>query len=63
LGVVVHDDLTGLRTGHGPENMAVVKHMAMNLIGQAKPSTSLKTRRKPAAWNVNNLNKLIRGTD
>src|SRR4051812_42180572 len=30
MDVVFHDDLARLRTGHGPENMAIVKHMAMN---------------------------------
>ncbi len=43
LDVVFHDDLARLRSGHGPENMAVVKHMAMNILRQAKPTTSLKT--------------------
>jgi predicted transposase YbfD/YdcC len=30
LDVVFHDDLARLRSGAGPENMAIVKHMAMN---------------------------------
>src|SRR4051794_33769598 len=38
MDVVFHDDLARLRTGHGPENMAVVKHMAMNLVRQATPT-------------------------
>ncbi len=36
LDVVFRDDLARLRTGHGPANMAVVKHMALNLLKQAK---------------------------
>ena len=32
LDVVFHDDLARLRTGHGPENMATVRHMAVNLV-------------------------------
>ncbi len=48
LDVVFHDDLARLRTGHGPANMAVVKHMALTLLHQAKPTTSLKNRRKRA---------------
>jgi predicted transposase YbfD/YdcC len=31
LDVVFHDDLVRLRTGHGPQNMAIVKHMTMNM--------------------------------
>ncbi len=60
LDVVFHDDLARLRTGHGPENMAVVKHMAMSLLHQAKPTTSLKNRRKRAGWNTRYLETLIR---
>lgn len=48
LDVVFHDDLARLRTGHGPANMAVVKHMSLNLLKQAKPTISLKNRRKRA---------------
>jgi predicted transposase YbfD/YdcC len=60
LDVVFHDDLARLRTGHGPENMAVVKHMALNLMRRAAPTTSLKNRRKLARWNVDYLDKIIR---
>jgi predicted transposase YbfD/YdcC len=60
LDVVFHDDLARLRTGHGPENMAVVKHIAMNLLRAAKPTTSLKNRRKLAGWNLDYLDNLIR---
>ena len=62
LDVVFHDDLARLRTGHGPENMAIVKHMAMNLVRQAQPTTSLKNRRKKAAWNPDYLETLLRQT-
>lgn len=61
LNVVFHDDLARLRTGHGPENMAVVKHMALNLLRSAKPTTSLKNRRKLAGWNLDYLDQIIRG--
>jgi predicted transposase YbfD/YdcC len=62
LDVVFHDDLARLRTGHGPANMAIVKHTAMNLLTQAKPVTSFKNRRKKAGWNQDYLEKLIRRT-
>jgi predicted transposase YbfD/YdcC len=60
LDVVFKDDLARLRTGHGPANMAVVKHMAMNLLRHAEPAISLKNRRKRAGWNVAYLESLIR---
>ena len=52
LDVVFQDDLARLRAGYGPENMATVRHMAMNLVRQAQPTTSLKNRRKKAAWST-----------
>lgn len=61
LDVVFHDDLARLRTGHGPQNMAVVKHMAINLLRAATPTTSLKNRRKLAGWDIEYLDQLIRG--
>jgi predicted transposase YbfD/YdcC len=62
LDVVFRDDLARLRTGHGPENMAVVKHMALNLLRRARPTASLKNRRKRAGWNTAYLEALIRQT-
>jgi predicted transposase YbfD/YdcC len=60
LDVVFHDDLARLRSGHGPQNIAVVKHMAMNLIRHPKDKHSLKNRRKLACLNVDYLESLIR---
>lgn len=59
LDVVFHDDLARLRTGNGPQNMAVVKHMAMNLVRNPKDSHSLKVRRKLANLNPDYLENLI----
>lgn len=63
LDVVFHDDLARLRSGHGPENMALVKHMAMNLIRKPKDKHSLKVRRKLANLNLEYLETLIRNND
>ena len=41
LDVVFHDDLARLRTGNGPQNMAVIKHMALNMIRNADDTHSL----------------------
>jgi predicted transposase YbfD/YdcC len=62
LDVVFHDDLVRLRSGHGPENMAVVKHMAMNLVRNPRDKHSLKVRRKRASLNHAYLEALIRQT-
>lgn len=60
LDVVFHDDLARLRSGNGPENMAVVKHMAMNLVRKPKDRHSLKVRRKLANLNHDYLECLLR---
>lgn len=60
LDVVFHDDLARLRTGNGPHNMALVRHIAMNLVRNPKDKHSLKVRRKLANLNPDYLETLIR---
>jgi predicted transposase YbfD/YdcC len=62
LDVVFHDDLARLRSRNGPQNMAVVKHMAMNLVRHPKDKHSLKVRRKLANLNPDYLETLVRQT-
>jgi predicted transposase YbfD/YdcC len=62
LDVVFHDDHARLRTGHGPANMATVRHMAMNLLREAPGRDSLKVRRKKAGWNAAYLEVVVRQT-
>ena len=62
LDVVFRDDLSRLRTGYSPQNMAVIKHTALNLLTQAKPTASLKNRRKRAGWNSDYLAAVLKGT-
>ena len=59
LDVTFHDDLVRLRTGHGPENMAVIRHCAMNLVRAAGDKHSLKVRRKKANLEPAYLAKLL----
>ena len=60
LDVVFHEDLSRLRSGAGPQNMATVRHMAMNLLRGPKDRHSLKVRRKSAAWDTDYLEALLR---
>lgn len=60
LDVVFHEDLNRLRSGAGPQNMATVRHMALNLLRGPKDKHSLKVRRKSAAWDTNYLEALLR---
>src|SRR3546814_20242791 len=59
LDVVFHDDLTRLRTGSGPQNMAVVKHIAMNLVRNPNDKHSLKVRRKRANHDPDYIDTLV----
>lgn len=62
LDVVFHDDLCRLRTGFGPQNFAVVRHIALNLLkdARARHKHSLKVTRKMAAWSTGFLETVIR---
>jgi hypothetical protein len=62
LDVIFRDDLTRLRTGDGPQNMAIIRHTALNLLSRAKPTVSLKNRRNRAGWNAAYLETIIRQT-
>ena len=48
-----------LRSGNAPENMAIVRHVALNLLSRAKPITSFKNRRKKAGWDVDYLETVL----
>jgi predicted transposase YbfD/YdcC len=61
MDVVFHDDLCRLRTGYAAANMAAIRHIAVNLVDQAKDKDSRKVRRKKAAWSTDYLEALLRG--
>jgi len=54
-GALVTIDAMGTRTE------AVIKHTALNMLSQAKPTTSLKNRRNRAGWNADHLAAVIQG--
>lgn len=59
LDVTFREDLSRLRKGHGANNMAVVRHFALNLVRGANDKHSLKTRRKLAGWCEDYLASLL----
>lgn len=61
LDVIFQEDQCRMRSGHGPQNMAVFRHIAMNLMRTTKTKASLKLRRKQAAWNPDYLGDILRG--
>lgn len=62
LDVVFREDLARLRSGNAPQNMAIVRHTALNLLSRSQPVTSFKNRRKKAGWNTDYLETVIRQT-
>jgi predicted transposase YbfD/YdcC len=44
LDVVFHEDASRIRSGNAPQNMAVVQHMALNLLCQEPSKGSLKAK-------------------
>lgn len=51
MDVVFHDDLMRLRSGHGPANMATIRHTSLNIIKAIPDKASLKVRRKTLGWD------------
>ncbi len=55
LDVQFNEDMCRIRKGHAPENMAIVRHMAINFINKFKTDTkssiSIKRIQNKAAWS------------
>ena len=46
--------------GNGPENMAVLRHIALNLLQQEKSSKNgIQTKRLKAGWDNKYLAKIV----
>ncbi len=61
LDVIFDEDQCRMRTGNGPQNMAIFNHIAMNLMRSTKTRSSLKVRRKKAGWNPDYLGDILKG--
>jgi predicted transposase YbfD/YdcC len=59
LDVTFNEDKCRGRTGHGPANMAVVRHFAFNLLRAVDDKRSIKLRRKRAARNNRYLAEIL----
>ena len=59
LDVTFREDLSRLRKGYGAENMARVRHFALNLLRTVIDKRSLKTRRKRASFDPNYLQAIL----
>lgn len=59
MDMVFRDDDCRLRTDHAPANFTTIKHIALNLMRQAKGKDSLRLKRKVAAWDDDYLASLV----
>jgi len=59
LDVTFKEDQSRLRAGHGAQNMALIRHFALNLVRQAKDRLSIKRRRKRASWDPQYLLQIL----
>ena len=55
LDMIFRDDECRVRTDNAPFNLAIVKHIALNVLRTRKSKDSLRMRRKVAAWDENAL--------
>jgi predicted transposase YbfD/YdcC len=61
LDVTFREDQSRLRTGHGPENFAVLRHIALNLLRQEPSTKSMPRKRLACALNPDYLLKVLLG--
>jgi len=59
LDVVMNEDQDRTRLGNGPENLAVLRPMALNAMQKEGSKGSLRGKFKRAAWNNDFLNRLL----
>ena len=61
LDVTFREDQSRLRTGHGAENFAVLRHIALNLLRQEPSTKSLPRKRLACALNPDYLLQVLLG--
>jgi predicted transposase YbfD/YdcC len=59
LDVTFREDDSRIRKGFAAQNMAVVRHIALNFLKKEKSKTSIRGKRKKAGWDENFLLKVL----
>ena len=63
LDVAFREDDCRIRKGNGPQNFAVLRHIALNLLRQEKTAgCGIKTKRLKAGWSEDYLWKVLTGS-
>ena len=63
LDVVFNEDKSRVRKDNAGENMAIIRHITLNMINNTKKqykNVGLKALRKKAGWGNNTLSKILR---
>ena len=61
MDVVFGEDRSRIRDGHAAENMSFLRRFVITLLKRDTSKSSLKQKRKEAAWDINFLEKLLFG--
>ncbi|MGH7103090.1 MAG: transposase, partial [Acetobacteraceae bacterium] len=59
LDVTMNEDQMRNRIGHGPPNLAVLRHMALNLVRRETSKGSLPKKLRRAAWSDRFLARVL----
>lgn len=60
LDVSFREDASRIRKDNAPENMAMLRHFALNLLSRDKSSrSSMRAKRHKAAWDLAYLTRLL----
>jgi predicted transposase YbfD/YdcC len=60
LDVIMDEDTAHIRVNHGPENMAVLRHMALNLLKHESSKLSIQSKRLQAACDNTYLERVVK---
>ena len=60
LDVAFNEDNSRIRSGHAPENMTLIRHIAINLLSkETSVKVGKKAKRKKAGWDNDYLAKVL----